>query len=274
MICVECSYPHIDTLYSEFKSKYIKLTTCPRCGKLADKYIEFDYVIVFLDILLLRPQAYRHLAYNLVHRGVFSDIDPTIPFFRRYKKLLRYAALAILFEVYLNWAYEERTQLDLVIAKTVLQNSVPVQYGFFIFRQCVEKLVVCGVIVGGTISKLDRRDSPARDLPAELRRGYHVSVVLVTVFLSQAIRCLPVIMLIWPYDTHVMASLAVDILAFFNTVEALRCNVTASYMRTVPLVLASLVASLVARKVAVAGVMAVFSPHLHFFDLLVDEIMS
>ena len=33
--------------------------------EVADKYIEYDNVILFLDIMLLKPQAYRHLMYNI-----------------------------------------------------------------------------------------------------------------------------------------------------------------------------------------------------------------
>ena len=34
------------------------------CGNLADKYIEYDPVIVLLDLVLLQKPAYRHLLYN------------------------------------------------------------------------------------------------------------------------------------------------------------------------------------------------------------------
>lgn len=34
------------------------------CGLLADKYIEYDPVIVFVDLILLEKQAYQHLLYN------------------------------------------------------------------------------------------------------------------------------------------------------------------------------------------------------------------
>lgn len=34
------------------------------CGNLADKYIEYDPVIVLVDLVLLEKPAYRHLLYN------------------------------------------------------------------------------------------------------------------------------------------------------------------------------------------------------------------
>ncbi|KAM9905941.1 hypothetical protein OXX79_001839 [Metschnikowia pulcherrima] len=66
-------------------TKYIQLTVCPRCGKFADRYIEFDNVIIFLDLLLLRPQAYRHVAFNIVEESIFKS--GTQGRFTKYRKL-------------------------------------------------------------------------------------------------------------------------------------------------------------------------------------------
>lgn len=35
-----------------------------KCGSIADKYIEYDPVIVLVDLVLLNQSAYRHLLYN------------------------------------------------------------------------------------------------------------------------------------------------------------------------------------------------------------------
>ncbi|XP_017797071.1 PREDICTED: protein ARV1, partial [Habropoda laboriosa] len=34
------------------------------CGSLADKYIEYDSVVILVDLILLDKRAYRHLLYN------------------------------------------------------------------------------------------------------------------------------------------------------------------------------------------------------------------
>lgn len=36
----------------------------PSCKKVVDKYVEFDAVVLLLDVLLLRIQSYRHLIFN------------------------------------------------------------------------------------------------------------------------------------------------------------------------------------------------------------------
>ncbi|KAG2218699.1 hypothetical protein INT45_003966 [Circinella minor] len=48
------------------------MPTCVECGasekcnRFADKYIEHDFVIIFIDMLLLKPQVYRHLLFNRI----------------------------------------------------------------------------------------------------------------------------------------------------------------------------------------------------------------
>ncbi|KAK2182552.1 hypothetical protein NP493_348g00039, partial [Ridgeia piscesae] len=61
--CIECGYEAVE-LYKDFKAGIIKISHCVSCHKVVDKYIEFDPVIIFLDALLHKPQAYRHLLFN------------------------------------------------------------------------------------------------------------------------------------------------------------------------------------------------------------------
>lgn len=35
-----------------------------KCGRVADRYIEYDAVLILLDALLHKPQAYRHVLLN------------------------------------------------------------------------------------------------------------------------------------------------------------------------------------------------------------------
>lgn len=62
-ICVECG-SNVDTLYHEFSLGNIKLTRCTVCQSVADKYIEYELILVAIDIMLHRIQAYRHIMFN------------------------------------------------------------------------------------------------------------------------------------------------------------------------------------------------------------------
>lgn len=61
--CINCgaNAPH---LFKEMPSGIIQISQCSLCNNMVDKYIEYDAVIILLDALLHKPQAYRHLLYN------------------------------------------------------------------------------------------------------------------------------------------------------------------------------------------------------------------
>eukprot|EP00124_Ichthyophonus_hoferi_P002504 Ihof_evm4s173 gene=Ihof_evmTU4s173 len=61
--CVECGSP-VKDLYKEYSNNNIRLTHCTNCGKVADKYIEYEYLIIVIDMLLHKPEVYRHLLFN------------------------------------------------------------------------------------------------------------------------------------------------------------------------------------------------------------------
>lgn len=229
MICIECGNPDIKYLYSEYKKKYIKLTICSECGKLADKYIEYDNVILFLDVLLLEPQAYRHLAFNTVEKLIFATTLADAEIRPRYKKLLRYGFLLVLFEVYLMWAYEEKKAHPTKLMAQLLAMSVLQQYSFFIFRQLVERTTMFSLLYLLFTRVLGWGNEHNRNLASSLQKPYFACVLLVTLLISNAIRYLPIIMLIWPYDSALVASAAVNILGFFSTTEGLRINTGRSY---------------------------------------------
>lgn len=73
-ICIECSYPvsHLYTSYSKADDralgKGVRLTQCPRCKRFADKYVEHDNVVLFIDLVLIKPQVRPSAGWN--KRGV------------------------------------------------------------------------------------------------------------------------------------------------------------------------------------------------------------
>ncbi|XP_014204170.1 protein ARV1 isoform X1 [Copidosoma floridanum] len=61
--CINCG-AHVDKLYRRYSPSVLKIVKCENCGKFADKYVEYDPVIVLVDLVLLEKPAYRHLLYN------------------------------------------------------------------------------------------------------------------------------------------------------------------------------------------------------------------
>ena len=48
------------------------MCACPQsvCGSFADKYVEYELILVALDLLLLKVQVYRHCLFNLSSAGL------------------------------------------------------------------------------------------------------------------------------------------------------------------------------------------------------------
>ncbi|XP_050512210.1 protein ARV1 [Diabrotica virgifera virgifera] len=61
--CINCGN-EVKSLYREYSKTVLKLTECDNCKNIADKYVEYDTVIVVIDLLLLRIMAYRHILLN------------------------------------------------------------------------------------------------------------------------------------------------------------------------------------------------------------------
>ncbi|RCK57585.1 Protein ARV1 [Candida viswanathii] len=221
MICIECGYPEIDCLYSRYKSEYIKLTVCPKCNKIADKYIEYDSVILFLDILLLKKQAYRHLSYNVTEQEVITSTHSA----HNYTKIIRMFLLILSLEVYLTWANEEISPVHSKFINLVLTRGIMFQYLFFIVKLGVENVVLNAslqVVLRVWLKWGQTRREVNGNIPEGAVFAYKTVVLLVTTMVSGSIKLFPILMFIWPYDNLAITKKFIKSIAFFNIVEAVK----------------------------------------------------
>ncbi|KAJ8726714.1 hypothetical protein PYW08_015111 [Mythimna loreyi] len=61
--CVNCGTAAA-ALYRTYGPSVLKLTKCDKCKEIVDKYIEYDPVIVMIDLVLMSREAQRHILYN------------------------------------------------------------------------------------------------------------------------------------------------------------------------------------------------------------------
>ncbi|XP_062857900.1 protein ARV1 [Trichomycterus rosablanca] len=61
--CVECN-EDASELYRDYSNGILKITICKSCAKPVDKYIEYDPVIILIDAILCKVQAFRHILFN------------------------------------------------------------------------------------------------------------------------------------------------------------------------------------------------------------------
>ncbi|RLV91830.1 DNA topoisomerase 3 [Spathaspora sp. JA1] len=234
MICIECGNPDIKCLYSRYKSEYIRLTVCPECDQIADKYIEYDSVILFLDILLLKKQAYRHLSYNLTEIELLKQDKNNkqqhaiLRFFHRYKQLMKIMLVFILFEVYCMWATEEKNPDHSELITLILDQPILNQYGYFISQVLLEKFFfnMINVILFRCFCNWGNSNLN-KNIPKSLQFGYSNSVMIITILIANAIKLFPILMLIWPYDHTFISRPLFNSICYLYLLEAL--HVVTSY---------------------------------------------
>uniref|UniRef100_A0A8P4K292 Protein ARV n=1 Tax=Dicentrarchus labrax TaxID=13489 RepID=A0A8P4K292_DICLA len=61
--CVECN-EKASELHRDYSNGILKITICESCQKPVDKYIEYDPVIILIDAILCKTQAFRHILFN------------------------------------------------------------------------------------------------------------------------------------------------------------------------------------------------------------------
>jgi hypothetical protein len=62
--CIHCLEPS-ESLYRTYtRESTIKLSQCVTCGHNVDPYCEREWLLVVIDIVLLREEAYRHVIFN------------------------------------------------------------------------------------------------------------------------------------------------------------------------------------------------------------------
>lgn len=53
----------------------VRLTQCPRCKRFADKYVEHDFVVLFIDLVLVKPQVCPLLRANYKESIIINQIQ-------------------------------------------------------------------------------------------------------------------------------------------------------------------------------------------------------
>ncbi|KAM9018325.1 protein ARV1 [Ara ararauna] len=61
--CIECSREAAE-LYRDYQRGVLRISICKSCQKPVDKYIEYDPVIILINAVLCKAQAYRHILFN------------------------------------------------------------------------------------------------------------------------------------------------------------------------------------------------------------------
>ncbi|KFY07630.1 hypothetical protein V492_06962 [Pseudogymnoascus sp. VKM F-4246] len=224
-ICIECRYP-VKTLYTEYSGADdkstghgVRLTVCKNCGRFCDKYVEHDFVVLFIDLVLIKPQVYRHLLHNSLMRAD-DQFD---------RSIIRLGILLLLFDVYLTWARIEKAAPTSSAPEAsnfgrLAQQPIGIQYIFFLVLCALSTLAFHLSIRFLTSSRL----SPLHylGLLPTYSRPNSVSTALLV---SSSTKLFPILMVIWEYDVPAAArSLGWAVVA--NNIEALKILLDCGYV--------------------------------------------
>ncbi|KAJ3305793.1 sterol homeostasis protein [Kappamyces sp. JEL0829] len=178
--CIECGtkVEQLYRVYGPASSGSIRLTQCEVCHEFVDKYLEFDLVVIFIDLVLLKKAAYRHMIFNRIPYDTLGLND----------SIVRLAILLNLFEVYMKWFQMEKIQHPLAAAS----KDLPVHWQyllvlsiclmeFFLFHLTIRN--VSQIVLGTRLCLADAN---------------HLSTTLV---LSSFGKILLIVMVIWDYGS-------------------------------------------------------------------------
>lgn len=247
MICVECASP-VNTLYTYYSKDNIHATKCSHCGHFADKYIECDRILTFIDLLLLRKAAIRHVVFNAsnasFHQGEnvawqqkqiaegsreFSSGRPgeetqfcfrqTIKpsrarqFFGLSPTVLRLILFVIMVDVYLRWATSERSSSPIMLE--FLTSTHPILQHVVFITLSFSDTIVSHLVVRG-MSRLF----------TEWKDGAALSTSLL---IGSFFKLLPILTLIWdqsiPYSDQI-----VEIFSLYCVTEVLSVTMGCGYI--------------------------------------------
>ncbi|KAF4975845.1 hypothetical protein FZEAL_7423 [Fusarium zealandicum] len=206
-VCIECRHP-VKTLWTQYSGAgdkasghNIRLTVCRNCGRFCDKYVEHDFVVLFIDLVLIKPQP------SIVRLGI----------------------LLLLFDVYLTWArIEKQTIPDVTPGESNLgklaQQPIVFQYLFF--------LIFCALSTAAfhmSIRFLTSSILSPLNIVGILPRYPRPNSVSTALLVSSSTKLFPILMVIWEYDVPAAArSLGWAVVA--NNVEALRILLDCGYL--------------------------------------------
>lgn len=194
----------------------IRLSVCRKCGQFCDKYVEHDFVVIFIDLVLIKPQVYRHLLFNtLMHE---ED--------RFHPSIIRLAILLLLFDVYLTWARIEKQALptiDHAVIGRLTRQPIVFQYLFFLI------LCTCSTFAfHQSIRFLTSSPWSPLVLMRQLPHYTKPNSVSTALLVSSSTKLFPILMVIWEYDIPAAArSLGWAVVA--NNVEALKILLGCNY---------------------------------------------
>ncbi|CAG0890556.1 unnamed protein product [Darwinula stevensoni] len=110
----------------------VPTVTQEMCGKTTDKYVEYEGTLVFIDLMLQKKEAYRHVLFNSSFTAYWKPL-----------------MLLLLFEAYRRWHQLRKPQ--------ALESYVELEWGFYVILIAVSlEFLMYLRVAGGLASQLSQ----------------------------------------------------------------------------------------------------------------------
>ncbi|MCJ1295371.1 sterol homeostasis protein [Xylographa carneopallida] len=213
----------------------VRLTQCPRCKRFADKYVEHDFVVLFIDLVLVKPQVYRHLLFNRLGRDD-DQFDPSI---------IRLGTLLLLFDVYITWSAIESLSPPLTSPSPIPHLPILLQYAFYLLlctlttlaQHLTIRLLAGTVVFRAALSSTS--PTPGGDAPPDDDdddddddAGYNSrpNTISTAILVSSCMKLFPILIVVWRYDdVGGQVGYGVQWAVALQNLEALRILLGCSY---------------------------------------------
>ena len=196
--CIECGATS-PQLFKELRPGIIQISQCSHCSSAVDKYIEYDAVIILLDALLHKPQAYRHLLFNSSFNSPW--------------KLL---VILLLCDAYIKWDHLQPVDVATPQHHEIL--DVALEWHFYrAFGLAALEWLLFTVCVVGLLS-LRSAAGPVASASSPVRW----SALVRGLVLSSCGKLLAIPAVIWAQTHSPLYLLLTKVLIFTSTVTALR----------------------------------------------------
>ncbi|KAL2081895.1 hypothetical protein ACEWY4_021713 [Coilia grayii] len=190
--CIECN-EEASELHRDYSNGILKITICDSCKKPVDKYIEYDPVIILIDAILCKIQAFRHILFN-------TEINI-------HWKL---CVFCLLCEAYWRWSKLQGSEQTSDPADIIRYTREWDFYGMFGLAALELAVFVCGVLVClGLVQKLRGRTLDTRLLLKALLLSSYGKVLLIPA-------------VIWEHDYSPLCLSLIKIFVLTSNTQAVR----------------------------------------------------
>ncbi|XP_031095703.1 protein ARV 2-like isoform X1 [Ipomoea triloba] len=193
--CVECGLA-INSLYIQYSPGNIRLMKCENCKAVADEYIECEIMILMIDLILHKREAYMHLFYNMFTREKLK-FEGLL-----WKSLLGFLLMDSYRVMVLSTSPKERIW-------PASFNSFLSIYGKVLYGVLFGNLIFLGMLLFGT----------RRFLNATSRESGFRSVLL-AILVSSYLKIFLVAMMVWEFPRPVI--FIIDMFVFSSNTLALK----------------------------------------------------